>query len=166
LFYTPSHFVDSLVHSLSPSSSFALPQAHPTISCIPLVGASLSKPYTSEWCGKKLDVSFVRTFIVCVLIMSKSLPALILQVLVSFVDSKTIHKLKLLSEKTQTAVPPRLQQQGWRPLVDLPIQWLERYGLPHGKMVSSVDANICVATSPLTLEVTSHMDQPFKWPHR
>ena len=106
---------------------------------------------------KRLDVLFVRTFIVLVLIMSKSLPALILQVLVSFVNSKTIHKL--LSEKTQIAVPPRMQQQGRRPLVDLPIQWLERYGLPHGKKVSSVDANICIATSPLTLEVTSHMDR-------
>ena len=29
--------------------------------------------------------------------------------------------------------------------MDLPIQWLERYGLPHGKKVSSVDAIICVS---------------------
>ena len=34
--------------------------------------------------------------------------------------------------------------------MDLPIQWLERSGLPHGKKVPSVDAIICVATSPLT----------------
>ena len=60
-------------------------------------------------------------------------------------------KLQLLSEKTRTAVPPRWQQQGQ---------------LPHGNKVSSVDAHICVATSPLTLEVTRHMDQPFEWPHR
>ena len=166
LCYTQSHSDDSHVHSLAPCSACALTQAHPTISCIPLVGASLSKPHTSEWCGKKIRC-IVRTYVlVLVLITSKSLPALILQVIVSFVNPKTIHKLKLLSEKTQIAVPPRMQQQGRRPLVDLPIQWLERYGLPHGEKVSSVDANICVATSPLTLEVTSHMDRPFKWPHQ
>ena len=43
--------------------------------------------------------------------------------------------------------------------MDLPIQWLERYGLPHVKQLSSVDANIGIATSPLTVEVTSHMDR-------
>ena len=61
---------------------------------------------------------------------------------------------------------PWWQQQGRRPLVDLPIQWLEQFWLPYGKKVSSVDAIICVATSPLTLEVTHHMDWPFEWPHR
>ena len=35
-----------------------------------------------------------------------------------------------------------------------PIQWLEQYWLPYGKNASSVDAVICIATSPLTLEVT------------
>ena len=35
---------------------------------------------------------------------------------------------------------------GQRPLVDLPIQWLEWYGLPHGKKVSSVDVIVCIAT--------------------
>jgi len=65
--------------------------------------------------------------------------------------SKTIHKLKLLSEKTRTAISLRWQQQG---------------RLSHGNKVSSVDAHICVATSPLTLEVTCHMDRPFKRPHR
>ena len=73
----------------------------------------------------------------------KSLPALVLRVLASLVISKTIHQR--LNEKTRTAVPPRWQQQGRRPLVDLPIQ-LERYGLPHGKKVSSVDAIVCIAT--------------------
>jgi len=52
-----------------------------------------------------------------------SLPALILQVLASFVNYQTIHQI---SEKVQTAVPPQRQQQGRRPLVDVPIQWLER----------------------------------------
>ena len=97
---------------------------------------------------KKLFVSYVRSvrsgtcsnFI-------ESLPALILRVLASFVNSNTVHKLKLLSEKTRTAVPPRWQQQG---------------RLPHGNKVSSVDAHICVATSPLTLEVTHYMDRPFE----
>ena len=86
---------------------------------------------------KKFFVSYVRTYVrsgTC----SKSLPALILRVLASFVNSKTVHKLILLSVKTRTAVPPRGQQQG---------------RLPHGNKVSSVDAHICVATSPLTLEV-------------
>ena len=51
----------------------------------------------------------------------KSLPALIyLRVLASFVNSKTIHQL--LRKKTRTAVPPQWQQQGRRPLVELPIQ--------------------------------------------
>jgi len=72
----------------------------------------------------------------------KSPPALILRVLVSFVNSNTIHKLL---KKTRTAVPPRWQRQGRRPLVDLPIQWLERYWLPHCQTVSSVDAVGCVA---------------------
>ena len=30
--------------------------------------------------------------------------------------------------------------------MDLPIQWLEQYGLPHDKKVSSVDAIIYTAT--------------------
>jgi len=55
----------------------------------------------------------------------------------------------VLSVKTRTAVPPRWQQQG---------------RLPHGNKVSSVDAHIGVATSPLTLEVTRHMDRPSEWP--
>ena len=59
-----------------------------------LIGASLSEPHTSKQCGiKKLHVSFVCTYVrtyvlVLVLITSKSLPALILRVLVSFVNSK------------------------------------------------------------------------------
>ena len=57
----------------------------------------------------------------------------------------------LLSVKTRTAVPPRWQQQR---------------RLPHGNKVSSVDAHICVATCPLTLEVTPHMDRPSEWPQR
>jgi len=28
--------------------------------------------------------------------------------------------------------------------MDLPIQWLERYGLLHGKKVSSVNATVCI----------------------
>ena len=70
---------------------------------------------------KKFFVTYVRTYVlVLVLITPKSLPSLILRVLASFVNSKTIHQL--LSEKAPTAVPPRWQQQGRRPLVDLPIQ--------------------------------------------
>ena len=71
-----------------------------------------------------------------------------------FLRHSLIQKLSinlLLSVKTRTAVPPRWQQQG---------------RLPHGSKVSSVDAHICVATSPLTLEATRHMDRPSEWPHR
>ena len=43
---------------------------------------------------KKFFVSYVRTYVlVLVLITPKSLPALILRVLASFVNSKTVHKL-------------------------------------------------------------------------
>ena len=53
-----------------------------------------SEPHTSEQCGKKFFVSYVRTYVlVLVLITPKSLPALILRVLASFVNSKTVHKL-------------------------------------------------------------------------
>jgi len=74
----------------------------------------------------------------------KSPPALILR----FLHHSLIQKLFTnysVSEKTRTIVLPQWQQQGRRPLVDLPIQ-LERYGLPHGKKVSSVYAIVCVAT--------------------
>ena len=64
----------------------------------------------------------------------------------AFLRHSLIQKLfTKYSEKTQ-AVVPRWQQQGRRPLVDLPIQCLEWYGLGHGKKVSSVDAIVCVAT--------------------
>ena len=76
---------------------------------------------------KKFFVSYVCTYVlVLVLITPKSLPALILRVLASFVNSKLSINL-LLSVKTRTAVPPRWQQQG---------------RLPHGNKVSSVDAHI------------------------
>ena len=49
--------------------------------------------------------------------------------------------------KTRTIIPPRWQQQGqdhsWAYLFN---DWSDRYGLPHGKKVSSVDAIVCVAT--------------------
>jgi len=63
---------------------------------IKIIGASLSEPHIDE-----LAVEFVymsRTS------CRKSLPALILRDLASFVNSKTIYQL--LIEKTQTAVPP------------------------------------------------------------
>jgi len=51
--------------------------------------------------------------------------------------------------------------------MDLPIQWLERYGLPHGKKVSSVDAIICGATQqklPVTCPDLSngHIDEGYR----
>ena len=93
---------------------------------------SLSEPHTSKWCGKKIICivcMYIPYVLVLVLITLQSLPALILRVFASFVNSKTIYKLKLLSE------------------------------MP-------VNANICVATCPLSLEVTHHMDRPLEWPHR
>ena len=58
-----------------------------------IIGVSVSEPHTSEQCGKKFFVSYVRTYVlVLVLITPKSLPALILRVLASFVNSKTIHQ--------------------------------------------------------------------------
>ena len=69
----------------------------------------------------------------------KSPPALILRFLRHSLIQKKLFTNYSVSEKTLTIVPPQWKQQGWRPLVDLPIQ-LERYGLPHGKKVSSVDA--------------------------
>jgi len=66
-----------------------------------IIGASVSEPHTSEQCGKKFFVSFVRTYVlVLVLITLKSLPALILRVLASFVNSKTVHKLTTQREDT------------------------------------------------------------------
>ena len=55
-----------------------------------VIGASVSEPHTSEQCGTCLVRPYV---LVLVLITSKSLPALILRVLASFVHSKTVHKL-------------------------------------------------------------------------
>ena len=50
----------------------------------------MSEPHTSEQCGS----CNVRPYVlVLVLITPKSLPALILRVLASFVNSKTVHKL-------------------------------------------------------------------------
>ena len=70
-----------------------------------IIGESLSEPHTDV-----LNVTHV-----CLSI---------LRVLASFVNSKTIHKL--LSENSTNRIPLRWQQQGRRPLVDLPIQSLER----------------------------------------
>jgi len=65
---------------------------------------------------------------------------------------------QLLNEKTLTAVPPRWQQQVRRPLVDLPIQSLERYGLPHGKkgFICRCHCLRCHYSPPV--EVIRHMD--------
>jgi len=66
-----------------------------------VIGASVSEPHTSEQCGKKFFVTYVRTYVlVLVLITPKSLPALILQVIASFGNSKTVHKLTTQREDT------------------------------------------------------------------
>ena len=112
-----------------------------------------------------LCVCIDRTYVlVLVLITLKSLPTLILCVLASFINSKTVHKL--ISGEETNCLPHWWQQQGGRPLVELLIQWLEQYWLPHGIKVSSADTIIWVAISPLTLEVTCHMDRPLQWPHQ
>ena len=63
----------------------------------------MSEPHTSEQCGKKFFVSYdVRTYVlVLALITPKSLPALILRVLASFVNSKTVHELTTQCEDTK-----------------------------------------------------------------
>jgi len=76
---------------------------------------------------------YIIYYIYYCMLCRKSLTALILRILASFINSKTIHKLLVLREKTpnysQTTRTEREdtnQQQGRRPLVDLSIQWLEQ----------------------------------------
>jgi len=87
------------------------------LSTKPLIGASLSEPHIDQFVVESVYI-IIYIYIVCR--AASHFRAPILRVLASFINSKTIHQL--LSEKTRTAVPPRWQQQGQRPLADLPIQ--------------------------------------------
>ena len=76
----------------------------------------------------------------------KSPPALILHVLASFVNSKTIHKLLRIRKDTnrRTSSMATARTETTRG----PTYSMTRaiWALPHGKKVSSVDAIVCVAT--------------------
>ena len=76
-------------------------------------------------------VTYVRPYVlVLVVITPKSLPALILRVLPSFVNSKTVHKLTTQREDTNRRT--------------------SSMAIARTATTWSVDAHICVATSPLT----------------
>jgi len=64
-------------------------------------------PHRRVCCGISLSLSL--SIYISRTSCRKSLPALILRVLASFVNSKTVDQL--LIEKTRTAVPPWWQQQ-------------------------------------------------------
>ena len=67
-----------------------------------LVGASLSEPHIDEFAVEFLSLYiYMYIYLVRRAILIKSHPALILRVLASFVNSKTIHKLYLDSYSTQ-----------------------------------------------------------------
>jgi len=70
-----------------------------------VIEASLSEPHIDEFAVEFLYIYICISRTSC----RKSLPALILRVLASFVNSKTVDQL--LIEKTRTAVPPWWQQQ-------------------------------------------------------
>jgi len=64
------------------------------------IRASLSKPHIDEFAVEFLSLSIY--IYISRTSCHKSLPTLILRVLASFVNSKTIHKLLVLSEKAPT----------------------------------------------------------------
>jgi len=142
----------------------ALNFIHVTVKC--LIGVSLNKPHIDEFA-----VEFVYIYIYIYIYMyrtscCKSLPALILRILASFVNSKTIHQWPTTQQEgmnCHTTLMATVRTETTRG--PIPIQWLERKGLLHGKKVSPVDATVYVATVAHS-QCTCHMDRPLQWPHR
>ena len=64
---------------------------------------------------------------ICCMSCRKSLPALILCILMSCINSKTIHNKVASIVRILYLFDGRWQQHGWRPLMDLPVHWLERW---------------------------------------
>ena len=96
----------------------------------------------------------------------KSPPALILRVLASFVNSKTIHKLlrKGTNHRTCTSLMATARTETTRG----PTYSMTRviWATPWQKgFICRCHCFHC-HYSPLTVEVTRHMDQPLQWPHR
>ena len=96
-----------------------------------IIGASVSEPHTSEYVGKKLFVSYVRTYVpyvlVLVLITSKPLPALILRVLAFYLSMPIL-------------VLP-LAHPHWRSLVtwtDLSDGHIDEHAIKDGENATSV----------------------------
>ena len=74
---------------------------------------------------KKFFVSYVSYVLVLVLITPKSLPALILRVLESLVNSKTVHKLTTQREDTNRVATSLLTLEVTRHM-DRPSEWPHR----------------------------------------
>jgi len=91
-----------MTHATAPRSARTLAQARPTMSCIHLVGASLSEPHTDEFA-----VEFVY-IIYYIFLVRRAVnhfgSYFACSCIIRFVNSKTIYQL--LIEKTRTAVPP------------------------------------------------------------
>ena len=89
---------------------------------------------------------------------------LILRVLASFVNSKTIHKLlrKDTNRRTSSMVTPRTETTRG------PIYSMTRaiWATPWQKGFICRCHCLRCHYSPLTVEVTRHMDRPLEWPHR
>ena len=76
----------------------------------------------------------------------KSPPALILRVLASFVNSKTIHKLLRKDTNRRTSSVATARTETTRGPTYSMTRAIWHYGLPHGRKDSSVDAVVCIAT--------------------
>jgi len=97
----------------------------------------------------------------------KSLPALILRILVSFVNSKTIHQWPTTQREGMnccTASMATVRTETTRG----PTYSMTRVkgATPWQKGFTCRCHCLRCHYSPLTMEVTRHVDQPLQWPHR
>ena len=129
------------------------------VCCKAIIGASLSEPHIDEFA-----VEFV--YIIYILSISrtscrKSLPTLILRVLASFVNSKTIHKLLVLNlaRRHQLSSNSKDGDHSWTYLFN---GWNDRCY----RMAKRFHLSMPLFVLPLTVEVTGYMDRPLQWPHR
>ena len=90
--------------------------------CTLLVGASMSEPLSSH-----LNVNFV-CLSVRLYVMDRPYTINHFRLLFCYVLHHVLIEKPLESwrHETMDSLTPQWQQQGWRPLTDLPIHWLER----------------------------------------
>jgi len=101
-----------------------------------IFGASLSEPHID-----KFAVEFVYIYIYVVRCVVSHFQLLFY----AFLHHSLIQKLFTNYSYSARRHQPSIFSIATASTVDLSIQWIEQYVLPHGKKVSSVDAIICVA---------------------